>query len=466
MIIFKYISIAWLISMVYVFSSQAKVDVSGQKLTPKICNRILLEPDSDLRTCEVCLKQVLRTSLTRAEYVQTLKASQGGETLAPGTQGVTQDSLEENTLNPPASQIIASESSESSHEDAVVTSAPTSVESGGKSSSIPAENDSSSASQNAVSLQPIVPEAKPSLEPASLQSASGPVLVQASSEAVNPKGVIESQHLLASTLSPAPVNNILSSQGIPAPKALSKEPASRSLLSSQEVRALQDHLPDPVLQRTRAIQTAENSISSLMENVRSDQEKIKALRENIEKNKAIISGELPLPKGATLKGLQSRIEVDRENIVKQENHIQDKTKEVQTLKEKAEKLQGEIHVILKGDEAKGILASRYASKLEGKQGEIVRKQATHDLSILTYNEAQQAYAASAGISFGFGFPIEQQMKNQRLIDHLFSLAEQLREDGPDNRELAEQMELQAEQLKSVTPASPQKKLADIKYKKK
>ncbi|HQS83498.1 MAG TPA: hypothetical protein PLY23_01110 [Alphaproteobacteria bacterium] len=96
----------------------------------------------------------------------------------------------------------------------------------------------------------------------------------------------------------------------------------------------------------------------------------------------------------------------------------------------------------------------------------MRKQATHDLSVLAYNEAQQAYAASVGVSFGFEFPIEQQMKNQRLVDHLFSLAEQLREDDPDNHELADQVDLQAQQLKDITPARHQKKVPEIRRKKK
>ncbi len=111
------------------------------------------------------------------------------------------------------------------------------------------------------------------------------------------------------------------------------------------------------------------------------------------------------------------------------------------------------------------MASRYASALEGKQGDIVRKQATHDLSVLGYNEAQQAYAASVGAPFGFGFPIEQQMKNQRLVDHLFSLAEQLREDDQDNHELADQLDLQAHQLKDITPLSHHKKSPEMRHKK-
>ncbi|HQS84589.1 MAG: hypothetical protein B7Y25_01660 [Alphaproteobacteria bacterium 16-39-46] len=161
------------------------------------------------------------------------------------------------------------------------------------------------------------------------------------------KAVGEAQSLPTLVALPTENTNIvLTPQPAPVHQTPSKESASPTLLSSHEIRALQDHLPDPVLQRTRAVQSTENSISSLAENVRGDQEKINTLREKIEKNKAIIAGEIPLPSGATLRGLQSRIEVDAKKMEEQENHIQNKTKEIQTLKEKTEKLQGEIHAIL------------------------------------------------------------------------------------------------------------------------
>ncbi len=100
-------------------------DVPSQKLTPKICNKILLEPDSDLKTCDICLKQVLRTSLTRAEYVQTLNAQEGGA-LALGSQEAPEDSPVEENPNPD-SQIMAPESSESSDEGTEVAPESTPV---------------------------------------------------------------------------------------------------------------------------------------------------------------------------------------------------------------------------------------------------------------------------------------------------------------------------------------------------
>ncbi len=237
-----------------------------------------------------------------------------------------------------ASQIIAPKSSELSHEDAVGASEFASVavpvgEAAPAVVSTENESDRAPLLQNHFAIQSVIPEAeRPSLESVPIQPASAPVVAEPVSVPVTFKAATEAPSLSTLALPTETTKGVPPTlQLTPTPQATSKELASPTLLSSHEIRALQDHLPDPVLQRTRAVQATENSISSLVENVRGDQEKINTLREKIEKNKAIIAREIPLPQGATLKGLQSRIEIDAKKMEEQENHIQSKTKEIQTL---------------------------------------------------------------------------------------------------------------------------------------
>ena len=465
----KYSSLAVLVSLLSFSSSEAMENKPFQTLTPQKCKEILLNPASSRDICDVCLRKVLRVSSTRAEFIKAVHdekselPSQAKESLHSEKDASHDTLAEENPIS--ASHVTPPESVETSGKDTALPVEPTSTTTPlvkeEASIALPSENKDKEAplSQNTEAPEPI---------DSSTASLTLKTDLSLPSSATESQIALEPSSVSAPTLSPAiesKLSSVVSSPSMTLSTSPSQQAISPAPLSARDAQKLQDHLPDPVLQRTRAIQASENSIDALAGNIRGDQEKITSLRESIEKNKAILEGHLPLPPGATLKGLQSRIEVDTKKVETQENHIQSQTKEIQTLKEKSDKLQGEIHAILDGDKAKGLLASRYATKLENQKGEIVRKQAVHDLSVLTLSEAQQAYAASTGVSFGFEIPIEQQMKNQRLAEHLDYLAERLREDDPDNEDLAAQLELQAKQLREVTSSTPHKKIPEIRHQK-
>lgn len=453
------------------FSSlvEAKPPFSLKNLTPEKCKRILLDPASEDHLCDICLRNVLKTSFTRQAYIEKNKNnSSSGKKLENVFDAAEEKEpervlagREEEPLSGNLPLDLLSSRPALKEEEGSLPISVSSLEAG------PASALNSGHASEEVSLIPQKDETRdaPAIEKESISASSSSIegLPGSSFHNKDMSSLDEKVSALPSEKMEVVQSLSVSSQPIVRNKLISRDSVSKMPLSARDAQHLLDHLPDPVAQRVRAIQTHENKMGALANDVRNAQAKIDTIQESIEKNKAIISGKLPLPSGATLKGIKSRMDGDLKSLEIQEKYIQGQTIEIQSLQQQTMKLQKEMHGVL-SDENSGILASRYATKLENQKGEIVRKQAVTDLSILTLSQAQEAEMASTGISFGFEIPIEQQMKNMRLAEHLSYLSERLKLDNPEENELAEQLEAQAQRLKEITPLpSPQKKIPEIRF---